>query len=321
MASGKVVPIIGGGPAGMSCALWLHNYGLHPVIIEQEAVLGGMAERNPYPNPWLLGWPGAMARDHANAFARHIGQAGIEVWFNARPQRIVQEGDGAFALDIAGDEVPHSLSCRTLVIATGTQFRGEDWLDHVPNARRFAAAARVHVGPAAIGEKDAQLGEHVALIGGGDNAFDIAHILLRKGISVTIVMRATEPQAQPRLVAHLQSYIRNGRAEVIAGRTVAALSDAGGRIALRLDDGSVFDADRIVLLFGYRPNTHEPWLKELALRQDADGHLVVDGNMETSCPGIFAAGDVANPAHPCVATAIAGGTMAAREIQRRLGRS
>ena len=77
MASGKVVPIIGGGPAGMSCALWLHNYGLHPVIIEQEAVLGGMAERNPYPNPWLLGWPGAMARDHANAFARHIGQAGI----------------------------------------------------------------------------------------------------------------------------------------------------------------------------------------------------------------------------------------------------
>ena len=51
MASRKVVPIIGGGPAGMSCALWLHNYGLHPVIIEQEAVLGGMAERNPYPNP------------------------------------------------------------------------------------------------------------------------------------------------------------------------------------------------------------------------------------------------------------------------------
>src|SRR5215510_9739407 len=104
-----VVPIIGGGPAGMSCALWLHNYGLRPVIIEQEAVLGGMAERNPYPNPWLLGWPGVMAREHANAFARHIGQSGIEVWFNAQPQRVVPEGDDSFALDIAGDEVPHSL--------------------------------------------------------------------------------------------------------------------------------------------------------------------------------------------------------------------
>ena len=285
MPSRKVVPIIGGGPAGMSCALWLHNYGLRPVIIEQEAVLGGMAERNPYPNPWLLGWPGAMAREQAHAFARHVGQAGIEVWFNARPQRIVQEGDGAFAFDIMGDEVPHSISCRTLVIATGTQFRGAEWLDRVANARRFVTKGRVHVGPTAIGERDAQLGEHVALIGGGDNAFDIAHILLRKGIRVTIVMRSKDPQAQPRLVAHLQSYIRNGRAEVIAGRNVAALSDSGGRIALRLDDGRMFDTDHVVLLFGYRPNTHEPWLTELPLQQNADGHLTVDGNMETSCSG------------------------------------
>jgi thioredoxin reductase (NADPH) len=40
--------------------------------------------------------------------------------------------------------------------------------------------------------------------------------------------------------------------------------------------------------------------------------------METSCPGAFAVGDVANPIHPCIATAIATGTMAAREIGKRL---
>jgi thioredoxin reductase len=50
---------------------------------------------------------------------------------------------------------------------------------------------------------------------------------------------------------------------------------------------------------------------------DAHGYLEVDRNMETSCRGVFAAGDVANPAHPCIATAIASGTIAAREIQRR----
>ena len=49
-----IVPIIGGGPAGMSCALWLHNYGLNPVIIEKEGALGGMARLSPYPNAWLL---------------------------------------------------------------------------------------------------------------------------------------------------------------------------------------------------------------------------------------------------------------------------
>jgi thioredoxin reductase (NADPH) len=42
--------------------------------------------------------------------------------------------------------------------------------------------------------------------------------------------------------------------------------------------------------------------------------------METSCRGVFAVGDVANPAHPCIATAIGSGTMAARRIQKLLAR-
>ena len=90
------------------------------------------------------------------------------------------------------------------------------------------------------------------------------------------------------------------------------------RLRVRLSGGGDLEVDHVVLLLGYRPNTDEPWLAELALDQDADGYLIVDGNMETSCRGVFAVGDVANPTHPCIATAIASGTMAAREIQRRL---
>lgn len=63
------VPIIDGGPAGMSCALWLHNYGLRPIIIEQESALGGMARRSPYQHDWLLGRPDQSARDNTGAFA------------------------------------------------------------------------------------------------------------------------------------------------------------------------------------------------------------------------------------------------------------
>jgi thioredoxin reductase len=43
--------------------------------------------------------------------------------------------------------------------------------------------------------------------------------------------------------------------------------------------------------------------------------------METSCRGVFAVGDVANPVHPCIPTAVAAGTMAAREIEKRLARN
>src|SRR5262245_47758033 len=200
MHSMPVVPIIGGGPAGMSGALWLKNYGIRPIIIERAAALGGMARLSPYPNDGLLGRPGATARENAEEFARHIERAGIETWLGARPEGI-RRGSG-FTLDVAfADQRPTpSLSCRAVVIATGTEFRGAEWLDQVANARRLAAAGRVHLGPAYVGEPGSELGSHIAVIGGGDNAFDVSRMLAEKGVAVTIVMRSQEPHARPQMV-------------------------------------------------------------------------------------------------------------------------
>ena len=320
MPEAPLVPIIGGGPAGMSCALWLANYGLRPIIIEREDRLGGLAGRNPYRNDWLLGRPGLTGRQHAQEFVRHIGEAPVEIWLGARPQRLARRPDGRFALDIlfSDQRPPQSLSCVAVVLATGTRFRGEEWLDQVTNARRLAAAGRVHLGPPYVGEPGADLGSAVAVIGGGDNAFDVSRMLVEKGVRPTIVMRGREPRAQPLLVARLRQHASTGKADILAGRTVEALEEAGARVRVRLDDGGEFEVDHVVLLLGYRPNTDEPWLAALALEQDADGYLIADGNRETSCRGVFAVGDVSNPVHPCIVTALASGTMAAREIQKRL---
>ena len=129
----------------MSCALWLHNYGLRPIIIEQDPALGGMARRARYPNDWLLGRPDETARDNAGAFARHIRQLAIETWLGARPQRLRRKA-GCFRLDVALAERAgtQSLAAPVLVVATGSRFRGEEWLDSVENAvarRRWARAS------------------------------------------------------------------------------------------------------------------------------------------------------------------------------------
>jgi thioredoxin reductase (NADPH) len=107
----------------------------------------------------------------------------------------------------------------------------------------------------------------------------------------------------------------------MVGHAVEALDDADDAVRQRLDDATELTADHVLLLFGYRPNTDIPWLKGLALACDDGGYLAVDGNMETSCPGVFAAGDVANPLFPSIATALGSGSMAARAIQRRLTRA
>jgi thioredoxin reductase (NADPH) len=308
-----VVPIVGGGPAGMSCALWLHNYGLHPVIIEKENALGGMARLSPYPNEWLLGQRGKSARENAVEFAAHVRELGIETWLGARPQRLRREKE---EWRLFGD--PRSLSGAAIVIATGTRFAGEEWLDRVANARRVAAAGRLHLGASAVGEANVDLGAHVAIIGGGDNAFDVSRMLAEKGARVTVIMRSKAPKAQPLLIERLRRHEASGLVKVMAERTVEALEEIHCGVRLRLNDGHEVDADHVVLLFGYRPNTDEPWLAELASATDALGYLVVDGNMETSCRGAFAVGDVANPAHPSITTALASGAIAARQIAKRL---
>ncbi len=323
MSQAPIVPIIGGGPAGMSCALWLHNYGLHPVIIEQESALGGMARRSAYPNEWLLGRPGESAQENAAAFADHIRQAAVETWLDARPRRVRRENDRLFRLDVAlsGQRAAQPLSGAAIVIATGTRFGGEEWLDQVENARQVAQAGRLHLGPTYVGEPGADLGSHVAVIGGGDNAFDVSRMLVEKGIRVTLVMRSRAPKARPLLVERLRPHQASGMATVLAERTVAALGKAASKVRVRLHGGGEFEADHVVLLFGYRPNASETWLAALDLAKDPLGYLVVDGSLETSCRGVFAVGDVANPAHPCIATAIAAGTLAARAIAQRLARN
>jgi thioredoxin reductase (NADPH) len=327
MSQAPIVAIIGAGPAGMSCALWLRNYELHPIIIERERALGGMARRSPYPNEWLLGRAGESARENADAFTRHIAGLAVETWLAAQPRQLRRGPNGQFLLEATlanaaspGLPATRSLSAGAVVIATGTRFNSEEWINHVANARRMVEQGRLHVGAPWAGEPGAGPGSHVAIIGGGDNAFDVARMLAEKGVRVTIVMRSQMPRARPLMLERLRKHESSGMARILAPRSVQKLEDFSSRVRLRSNHGDPIEADHVLLLLGYRPNSDEDWMTALALEQDGRGYLIVDGNMETSCPGVFAVGDVANPAHPCIATAIGTGTMAAREIGRRLAR-
>jgi thioredoxin reductase len=303
----------------MSCALWLRNYGLCPIIVERENAFGGMARLSRYPNEGLLGHPGETAQQNAAAFARHIAQADIEARLRAWPRQLHRDSEGRFTLMVESSaDTAQSLSSAAIVIATGTRFAGEEWLATVENARPSTARGCVHLGAPWVADPGPEPGSHVAVIGGGDNAFDVARMLAEKNVHVSIVMRGERPRAMPTMVRRLNPFERAGMAQVLGGREVRALEHHDRGVRLRLDDGSELDSDHVVLLFGYLPNSDEGFLAPLALVQDEHGYLVVDGNAETSCPGVFAIGDISNPLHPSIPSAVASGTVAAREIAKRM---
>jgi thioredoxin reductase len=88
----------------------------------------------------------------------------------------------------------------------------------------------------------------VAVIGGGDNAFDVARMLAEKKVHVSIVMRSERPRALPLMVRRLNPFERAGMAQVLVGREVRALEHHDRRVRLRLDDGSELAADHSLRL-------------------------------------------------------------------------
>lgn len=81
-------------------------------------------------------------------------------------------------------------------------------------------------------------------------------------------------------------------------------------------DGRRYDV--LIALYGWEPWL--PFLDAAAPARDARGFLVTDSDCETTVPGLYAVGEVANRMHPCCATAMADGVVAAKAIQRRLER-
>jgi thioredoxin reductase len=244
----------------------------------------------------------------------------------------VREVPGGLSLELRTATEPastRSLQVVALLLCTGTRFNEAAELLRLPGVEAARAAGLVVVGsPPAPAETAGWLGRHVVIVGGGDNAYHAAVGLCGLAGEVHLCHRRPA-RAQAWLLAEARAREAAGQLHIwpehqlhevrhSPARAVLARRGQHQPVELRLD--------RLVCLLGYRPNS-EAWARLLGplgqLERTADGYLVVDGSGHTSLPRIYAAGDVANPEHPCVATAMAMGSVAARSIERdlRAGRS
>lgn len=109
------VAIIGGGPAGSQCALWLKMMGFSPLIIEPSDHLGGLQALSPYQNQWIAGMLDTSGRELAQRITQHIQKEDIPVMFHADVSSI-QQLDNGFLLDVDGKQI----EARFIVIASGS---------------------------------------------------------------------------------------------------------------------------------------------------------------------------------------------------------
>lgn len=275
--------VIGGGPAGAACALWLHQLGMDVLLLEAGPAVGGLQLNSPYTNRWIPGLQGKTGQQVAAQLQDHLESANVPhslgFWvtgIRARPSGLGWEVSGRGAVHRA----------RHVVIATGSK----------PRRGGFVPSDTVGIGPGVAMERIAVAGKRVAILGGGDNAFDQAGFALRRGAASVDIFCRRRPRAQALLLKQ------------VAPECVHVGPFEADQSSMTVD-GEAFDV--IGVQYGFEASI--PAGLRLALDDgciEVDRHGAVPG-----LPGLYAAGEVTNFLHPCVTTAYAHGVQVAKSIQ------
>ena len=278
----KKTLIIGAGPAGASCGLWLHQLGCEVLLLEGSDQAGGLQKQSPYRNEWFPAVEGLQGREIARNLHVQLLERGVALRTNARVLRVHVREQGA-SIDLADGS---QLQADYLVVATGAKFR----------TGGFTATPRLAIGPGRNFEAMDMAGKRVGILGGGDNAFDAHKFAMQRG------------------AAHAQIFARQLRAQRLTmGRVPKDCVSLG---AFQVDpqamtiNGQAFDC--ISVQFGFEAVVPEG-LEQLA--RTPGGHLLANAWGQTSLPGIYAVGEVAATFHPATVTSMAHGIQAAKHIQ------
>lgn len=272
--------IIGGGPAGCACALWLHKLGIETLLLEASDRLGGLQRLSPYENLWIPGVQGRTGEQVAEALHEHIVAVGVPHRLNTRVTRI----DEGFTVTTDGQ----TFRARHLVLATGTR----------PAAGPFRPAPNIAIGPGHPMEALEVANRRIAILGGGDNAFDQARFVLQRGAASVTIFSRSAPRAQQVLQDMIpQADIRTGPYQADPDALTV--------------NGEAFDAFGV--MYGFEAHV-PPGLPATG----SNVYVEVDRFGETRTPNLWACGEVTDYWHPCVTTSAAHGVQVAKQISLRL---
>jgi thioredoxin reductase (NADPH) len=296
--------IIGSGPAGLTAALYTARANLDPVVLTGMELGGQVSLTHMVEN--YPGFPdGISGQDMVAAFqkqaerfgAKSVFDVATKIDFSSRPFRVKTYGEEYLA--------------KTLILSTGATPRHLDIPGEVEFTGRgvsYCATCDGHF----FQEKD------VVVVGGGDSALEEGLFLTRFAKSVTIIHRRDELRAGALLQKRA---FDNPKIKFIWDTIVTEIHGEGivNTVTLKNvrtgDEINKFPTEGVFIFIGHIPNTD---LYQGVLDMDEKGYLVVDKFMQTNIPGVYAAGEVADPNFRQVITSAGMGAAAGMQAIRFL---
>ncbi|MEK6918458.1 MAG: thioredoxin-disulfide reductase [Nanoarchaeota archaeon] len=298
------VLIIGGGPAGLTAAIYASRANLNTVLLEGSKDIGGQlvltteVENFPGFPQGILG-PELISRmkKQAEKFGvKVLSEDAINVNFSSSPFLI--------------DSNKNKFKAKSVIVATGARTK---WLG-IPSEKKLLGRG---VSSCATCDGAFFKNKDLFVIGGGDSALEEALFLTRFASSVTVVHRRDKLKASKIMQGRAMKndkikFVWNSEVKEVLGDSKVS----GIRVINKvLNKSSDLKGDGVFVAIGHEPNT-ELFKGQLVL--DQKGFLVVKNNVFSDKPGVFVCGDVQDHRYKQAITAAAYGCMAAIEAEKYL---
>ncbi len=297
------VVILGGGPAGVSCAVERKVCGVDSLILERAARLGGQLPEIPTAIPNLASGHVASGKDMQDRLCRAAEQAGLKIEY----------GQDVSAYDLTAKRLYTGNSIYTynfLFVATGYRLQkleSLEGLEHLSNDLAYRTGSL----------QEDYVDKRVIVVGGGESALYEALEREKTARSITLVVRSGSLKSRPALV---KEALDRERIRIIYNHEIQSLhGDVRLEIILlrsTVDDTTMtVSADKLVAKIGYSPNT-ELFVNQVEM--DSRGHIKVGPGCHTSITGVLAGGDIVTPGYDRIATAMGHGSTAAGWIKNTI---
>lgn len=300
--------IIGGGPAGNRAATQAASLGAEVTLIERDIVGGAAHLWDCIPSKALI------ATGDVLSVLRRVGRMGLQevsgdLDFEALRSRVGEiedrlEGQVRGLLERQGVKMvrgtgrlkgPHEIVAETaegideieadvVVLSTGSRPRVPDW---APIDGERVLTTRDAYPPQ-------ELPGHLIVIGSGVTGVEFVHMFSSFGSEVTLVVSRQQvlPRKDPEVAAALEEDFISRGVSLYMGARAERIERDGDRVRVHCNDGRIAEGSHVLLAIGSIPNSDGLGLDTAGVDVDDGGYVVVDHNLRSSVPHIYAAGDL-----------------------------
>ncbi|MXW43021.1 MAG: SidA/IucD/PvdA family monooxygenase [Acidimicrobiia bacterium] len=313
------IAIIGGGPAGHTCATYSARLGAEVTLIERDIIGGAAHLWDCVPSKAMIGTGGAVSflnrisgmglddvvpkveheglRDRVTYIENCLGNSVTNLLISQQVRlisgeaRMIGLNEVEVIFNEQADENSTKVANKTsevikadyVVLATGSRPRVPNWAE--PDGERVLTTRHAYPPP--------EIPKHLVVIGSGVTGVEFVHMFASFGAEVTLIVSRQQvlPNKDPEVAAALEENFIGRGVKLFMGARANKVEVIGDCVWVQCDDGRTAVGSHALLAIGSVPNSDGLGLEEAGIKTE-NGYVVVDHNLRSSLPHVYAAGDL-----------------------------